>query len=124
MVGDFPFAGHVRRAVNRINGILLIPCGIVRSGYRFVISFRRHVLVDIVHAKFRAVWIGDRGFRAHNAPAANLHVGKAWGIGYSGLPQIGGERLGGLWSGHGAGIVDIALCHSAGDIVGKVAAFL
>lgn len=64
-------------------------------------------------------------FVRSNEPSAMLAA--AFGdcrIGYSGLSQIGGERLGGLRSGHGAGIVDIALCHSAGDIVGKVAAFL
>lgn len=39
-----------------------------------------------------------------------------------GLSQIRGERLRSLWSFHGAGIVDISLCHSGGYAVCKISA--
>ena len=122
MVGDFALPGHVWGALHRVGGILPVPCGVVGGCDGLIVPVRRHVLVGIVHAEGRAVGVVNRGLRPHDPPASDLHAGIAGGVRAAGLPHVGGERLGCLRPGHGAGVADAPLCHGPGDAIGEVPA--
>ena len=60
-----------------------------------------------------------RGFYAADPSSSDFHIFIGWGIWNSSLAEVGSQGLCCLWTGHGAGIVDIPFGNRPGDIVSK-----